>query len=89
MYKFLIRPILFKFNPEKSHYIVFNLIKFLFKFWIFRKITKLIYHKKDARLERNLFGLKFPNPVGLAAGFDKDANLIEMVMQLMKWWMLV
>jgi len=77
MYKFLIRPILFKFNPEKSHYIVFNLIKFLFKFWIFRKLTKLIYHKKDARLERNLFGLKFPNPVGLAAGFDKDANLID------------
>ena len=38
-------------------------------------IFRSLYKVKDERLERKLFGLTFPNPVGLAAGFDKDAKL--------------
>ncbi|MCL4149156.1 UNVERIFIED_CONTAM: hypothetical protein GTU68_045480, partial [Idotea baltica] len=61
----LIRPILFLFDPEKVHYFTFSLIR------IFRGL----YQINDKKLERNLFGLTFKNPVGLAAGFDKNAVL--------------
>jgi dihydroorotate dehydrogenase len=77
MYKVLVRPILFCFDPEKVHHFTFSTIRFLSKIpgcsWLIRKI----YHVNDARLERNLFGLTFKNPVGLAAGFDKDAKLFN------------
>ena len=76
MYK-LARSFLFLFNPEKIHHFTFLLLKFGYKIplkaWVWRKIFVL----KDKRLEREVFGLKFPNPVGLAAGFDKDAKLID------------
>ncbi len=75
MYKILIRPILFLFDPEKVHYFTFSLIRFLCKIPLMSSIFRGVYHVNDKRLERNLFGLTFQNPVGLAAGFDKDAKL--------------
>mgnify|MGYP000197499729 CR=1 FL=1 len=77
MYKLLIRPILFLFDPEKIHYTVFNSIKFLFKIPGFKSIAKSIHTIEDPSLEKELFGLKFKNPVGLAAGFDKNAALFN------------
>ena len=74
MYRLLIRPILFLFDPEKVHYISFSTIKFLSKIGL-SGLFKSIFLIEDQRLERNLFGLKFKNPVGLAAGFDKNAVL--------------
>jgi len=74
MYKIVIRPLLFLFDPEKVHYFTFSLIRFLNKIG-FSFIFKILYEVKDTRLEREVFGLKFKNPVGLAAGFDKDAKL--------------
>ncbi|MCU7614354.1 quinone-dependent dihydroorotate dehydrogenase [Chryseobacterium sp. GMJ5] len=73
MYKSLIRPILFKFDPEKVHYFTFSMLK------NFPFLTKLFLPKpvEDKRLEREVFGLKFKNPVGLAAGFDKNAVLFN------------
>lgn len=76
MYKIIIRPLLFLFDPEKVHYFTFSLIRFLNKIG-FASIFKSLYEVKDARLEREVFGLKFKNPVGLAAGFDKDAKLYQ------------
>ena len=76
MYKIFIRPIFFLFDPEKIHYFTFSLIKFLNSIG-FNTIFKSIYEVKDTRLEREVFGLKFKNPVGLAAGFDKDAKLYK------------
>ena len=76
MYKLLIRPLLFLFDPEKVHYFTFSLIRFFNKIG-FGSIFKAIYEVKDARLEREVFGIKFKNPVGLAAGFDKDAKLYQ------------
>jgi dihydroorotate dehydrogenase len=76
MYKLLIRPLLFLFDPEKVHYFTFSLIRFFNKIG-FGSLFKLIYEVKDARLEREVFGIKFKNPVGLAAGFDKDAKLYQ------------
>ncbi|MEO0525833.1 MAG: quinone-dependent dihydroorotate dehydrogenase, partial [Bacteroidota bacterium] len=74
MYKFLIRPIFFLLDAEKVHYLSFSLIKFFSKIG-FSTIFKSIYSLNDPRLERKVFGLSFKNPVGLAAGFDKDAKL--------------
>lgn len=75
MYKALIRPILFCFDPEKVHHFTFSLIRNISKVPGFKGLFRSMYLIKDKRLERELFGLKFKNPVGLAAGFDKDAKL--------------
>ncbi|WP_178988783.1 quinone-dependent dihydroorotate dehydrogenase [Winogradskyella schleiferi] len=75
MYKSIIRPILFCFDPEKVHYFTFSLIRKVSKLPGIKGLFKSIYVVEDKRLERELFGLKFKNPVGLAAGFDKNAVL--------------
>ena len=77
MYKSLLRPLLFKFDPEKVHYVTFSSIRFLSKIPGFAAISKSMYNISDPRLEREVFGLTFKNPVGLAAGLDKDAKLYK------------
>ena len=76
MYKILIRPLLFLFDPEEVHHFSFSMIRVLNKLG-FGGIFRSIFQIKDAKLERELFGIKFPNPVGLAAGFDKNAVLFK------------
>ncbi len=75
MYKQLIRPILFLFDPEKIHYFTFSFVKTVSKIPFVSSIFRSMYQVNDKKLERNLFGLTFKNPVGLAAGFDKNAVL--------------
>jgi dihydroorotate dehydrogenase len=75
MYKLLLRPLFFLFDPEKIHHFTFSLIKITSKIPGFTAIFRSLYVINDARLERKLFGLTFNNPVGLAAGFDKNAVL--------------
>ncbi len=75
MYKLLIRPILFGFDPEKIHHFSFSSIRFINKIPGVSGLIRSMFHVNDKRLEREVFGLKFKNPVGLAAGFDKDAKL--------------
>ncbi|WP_103071283.1 quinone-dependent dihydroorotate dehydrogenase [Aquimarina sediminis] len=75
MYKFLLRPLLFLFDPEKVHHFTFNMVKFLSKIPLVPSIFRSLYAVKGAKLQREVFGLKFENPVGLAAGFDKNAVL--------------
>lgn len=77
MYKYIVRPILFSFDPEKIHHVTFRLIKFLLAIPGMHILWKRCFKVEDKRLERELFGLKFSNPVGLAAGFDKDAKLFN------------
>ena len=77
MYKLIIRPLLFCFDPEKVHYFTFSLIRILNKIPGFSSLVKMLYEVNDPRLEREFFGIKFKNPVGLAAGFDKDAKLYK------------
>jgi dihydroorotate dehydrogenase len=74
MYTFLIRPILFLFDPEKVHHFSFFSIKWLSRMG-FSALFRKLFTLKDPALEREVFGLKFKNPVGLAAGFDKNAEL--------------
>ena len=68
MYSFL-KFILFKFKPEIAHHLTF----FLLKIPGISIFASLLFQKKHAKLKRNVFGLEFKNPVGLAAGLDKDA----------------
>ena len=75
MYKLLLRPLFFLFDPEKIHHFTFSLIKFTSKIPGFSALVRSLYLIEDERLERKLFGLTFKNPVGLAAGFDKNAVL--------------
>ncbi|MBC8757338.1 quinone-dependent dihydroorotate dehydrogenase [Kordia sp. YSTF-M3] len=75
MYQFLVKPILFRFDPEKVHHFTFSLIRTLSKIPFMKNIFRGMYCVNDKRLERTVFGLTFKNPVGLAAGFDKDAKL--------------
>jgi dihydroorotate dehydrogenase len=72
MYKIL-KFFLFKINPESAHHLTFSLIKFVkfipgFAFFVKKKSINC-----HPSLSRNIFGLNFRNPVGLAAGLDKDA----------------
>lgn len=77
MYKLLVRSILFQFDPEKVHHFTFSLIKGLMRIPLIPQITRLIFRVENPKLHRGLLGLKFENPVGLAAGFDKNALLFD------------
>jgi dihydroorotate dehydrogenase len=77
MYKLIIKPLFFLFNPENVHHFVFSILKNLFKIPGIKAIFKYLFVYENKNLEVNAFGLKFPNPVGLAAGFDKNADLID------------
>lgn len=74
MYKLFLRPILFCLDAETAHHVSFWMLKTLSKLGVpcmFRRLFEV----NDPALEREVFGLRFKNPVGLAAGFDKEAQL--------------
>ena len=74
MYKSLIRPLLFLFDAERVHHFTFWAIKTLTRLG-FAPVFRKIFSVQDARLQKEICGLRFKNPVGLGAGFDKDAKL--------------
>ena len=77
MYKSVVRKILFKFDPEEVHQFTFSMLKNLFRLPFVSNIAQTNFVIQDPSLERKLFGLTFKNPVGLAAGFDKNAVLFD------------
>ncbi|MGB1449468.1 MAG: quinone-dependent dihydroorotate dehydrogenase [Flavobacteriaceae bacterium] len=77
MYQRLLKPLLFRFDPERVHYFTFSMIKFFSAIPGVSALIRAFYQVKHPSLEREVFGLKFPNPVGLAAGFDKNAVLFK------------
>jgi dihydroorotate dehydrogenase len=77
MYRYILRPFLFLVDPEKVHYFVFDCLRFFMRFPGFKALFRALYAVNDKRLERTVFGLTFPNPVGLAAGLDKDAKVFD------------
>lgn len=74
MYK-IVRAFLFKKDPEKVHYQVNGFLNFILKIPFVKILFKIIYGIEDERLKTSVFGLTFKNPVGLAAGFDKNATM--------------
>ena len=77
MYKTILKPLFFLKKPEAAHHFTFDLTKLTFNLPLIKSLVKSTFKFDDSRLEREVFGLKFKNPVGLAAGFDKDAKLID------------
>lgn len=77
MYHFIIKPLLFLFDPEKVHHFTFSCIRFINKVPGVATFIKSTYTVNHPNLARTVFGLHFKNPVGLAAGFDKDAKLFQ------------
>ena len=74
---YILRRFLFFFDPEKVHYFTMDSLSFLLKFSPVRLIFKTLFIDEHKTLETEVFGLKFKNPVGLAAGFDKNAKYIN------------
>ncbi len=77
MYKLLLKPFLFLFQPEKAHHITFSIVRYSFYIPFVKQLVAALFRMNDKRLVRTVAGLKFPNPVGLAAGLDKNALLID------------
>jgi len=78
MYK-IFRRLLFSVDPEKIHAMVFGILRIKLRLPGFQSILKSLFQLEDRRLEKRLMGLTFKNPVGMAAGFDKDAKLIDVL----------
>lgn len=74
MYKHILKPILFRFNPETAHNILFSLLSFLRYIPFAQSVIRAIYQKDSPSLEKEVFGITFPNPVGLAGGLDKNGE---------------
>ena len=74
MYKF-VRFLLFQFDPEKVHHFTASFLHVILRIPMVKWVWKKIYVIEDHRLETNVFGLTFKNPVGMAAGFDKQATM--------------
>jgi dihydroorotate dehydrogenase len=73
----IIRSLLFLFDAEKVHYFTTSSLNKVLKFPFVKKLFNRLFVVNNKRLERKLFGLTFKNPVGLAAGFDKNATMFN------------
>lgn len=78
-YKHLLKPILFCFSPETMHTVFGTMGAFLGRYTITKMITNKMFHYHHTSLEQTYRGMHFPNPVGLAAGFDKDIVLPNII----------
>ncbi len=77
----LVKSIFFRYDPEDIHHFVTRGLRIANRIWGVKALLKKSFQLEDIRLEREVFGLKFKNPVGLAAGFDKNGDLIEELVQ--------
>jgi dihydroorotate dehydrogenase len=77
MYKHFIRPLLFLLPPETVHRIIVFIIRYLSYIPGYTCLMKGLFSYKKNSLEKEVFGIRFPNPVGLAAGFDKNASFFH------------
>jgi dihydroorotate dehydrogenase len=78
-YRWVLKPLLFLFDPEQVHDLFISIGKTLGKAENTKTLTSFLYGYKNPVLKQNILGLTFENPVGLAAGFDKDANLMNIL----------
>ena len=75
IYKILVRPLFFRMNAEKAHEVASSLLSCIEKFPLLRKAIETFVNTPSQ--PTNVFGINFPNKIGLAAGFDKNGNLIS------------
>lgn len=81
-YKLIARPMFFLIDAENIHDKVIRFCQFFGKYSILRGFTSLLFSYSNPVLEQKIHGIKFPNPIGLAAGFDKDAFLTDVFFSL-------
>lgn len=74
LWQYLVRPILFRFDPEWTHYFSMGTFGFANRLWPVDYLSRKCFGVHDAALKAECLGLSFDNPIGLAAGFDKDAR---------------
>lgn len=79
VYRWVLKPIFFMMDPEKIHDFFVATGVFLSKFWLTRVLTKLWFGYSNAALRQHILGMDFKNPIGLAAGFDKNAQLTKLM----------
>lgn len=77
MYKAIIKPLLFRLDPEKAHYLTFSLLKFFLAIPFAKKIASSLFVVQSKNIGKTVAGLHFPNVVGLAAGLDKNAVAVD------------
>lgn len=77
IYKWILKPIFFQFDPENIHDKISAFLLFLGKYSLTREIARFCFGYSHPMLEQTVLGIKFKNPVGLSAGFDKNALLID------------
>lgn len=77
MYKAFLRPLLFLVSPEKIHEMLVGTVKFIHRIPLFPWFIRKLFCLESPDLEREFLGMKFKNPVGLAAGFDKNASFYK------------
>jgi dihydroorotate dehydrogenase len=82
MYKILLKKLLFLFPAERAHHLTVSLLKAMLALPGLQRVFHTLYQIQDPRLHRQVMGLHFPNPVGLAAGFDKDGNAFSQMAAL-------
>jgi dihydroorotate dehydrogenase len=73
----LLRKILFWFDAEDVHYFAMNMLSLLCSVPFIRSILKDKFTPSNSTVSKQAFGLTFSNPIGLAAGFDKNAKYLE------------
>jgi len=81
-YKYIWKPVFFIFDPENIHDKMTAFLQVFGKYVITRKLTYFCFGYSNKILEQNIFGLNFKNPVGLSAGFDKNATLVDIMSSL-------
>ncbi len=77
MYRYFIRPVFFFFDPESIHEKVMAMLNIMRKIPLLSGLIRKRFTYSHPDLERDVFGIRFPNPVGLAAGFDKNASAVD------------
>ena len=82
LYRKLLRPLLFRLDPEKAHHLALGVLRWTMRLPGLLALTGAVYERRSPRLARTVFGLEFRNPVGLAAGFDKEARVLPALERL-------
>jgi dihydroorotate dehydrogenase len=78
-YRYVAKPVFFRMDPELVHDLMLSFGGFLGNHGWTRRLAKGLYHHENSALEQEILGIRFPNPVGLAAGFDKNAELTQIL----------
>ena len=73
----ILRPLLFRIDPERAHQMTLGLLRWAGNFPVTNRLLEAAYRQSDPRLNIEAFGLRFANPVGLAAGYDKNGVAVR------------